>query len=627
MKNIFAGIGILTALFSIFFFLLVADKMVYVNDEAIHDFELSHSIEGEELKIFAEQTDVTIRLVNFKDTSFGKKELYITFINPNEEIEFGKRPSVFPNENIVYQELTKEATKKIKYFTIQSNHLNKINELKSLLNKSGYEVTIQKSEPVKFNFSMLFSSLNMMFFALLTILLILSISSYYVYRLKEIGILKLNGWSNERISIRLLLKQLVCIYIFSLICTISFGIYVVIKDFSKFFVYLQICILINLFLFFVFIFSTIIGSFFVHNVNQIRAIKNKKNNQLLFYILIIFKAVTTTLLIFSINNTINIINRIDTTFHAIDQLEEYDFYKIRTAVVPEQKIFNELNRLIQSIDDEHVYNYSSPENLIAAEQLSSYETGKKIRGIDQCAYTDISSNMLEILKIVDVEGNIINSSQIDSTNDTLLIPIHYKNEEKEILDYYQFDKEINIIYIQDKQIQDDILLPGYYVFDSIYRIHQLHKELYINSGEVLFDKEASKRLEDALNEMRLDKYSITIEALNLDYHIFKANIRLDLLEKIFHLVINILSYTLCLFAIITIFLELRKKEFGVYKLLGMYPIKIIGTFIILNNIITVIITIILNNKLAVLLLIETILYILIIYKYMKHKAITAIKGE
>ncbi len=61
MKKIFAGIGILVALFSIFFFLLVADKMVYHNNETIYDFLLSKNISGQELKKFAENADVTIR--------------------------------------------------------------------------------------------------------------------------------------------------------------------------------------------------------------------------------------------------------------------------------------------------------------------------------------------------------------------------------------------------------------------------------------------------------------------------------------------------------------------------------------------------------------------------------------
>ncbi len=624
MKKIFVGIGILSAFFSIYFFLLVADKMVYLNDETIYDFELSHSVDAEELNKLAKQIDVTIRLVDFKDTSFGKKELYITFINPNEEIELGKRQSVFLNENVVYQEYNAKSTTKIKYFTIQCNNQSKINMISSLLNESGYEVNVEESESIKFNLNMLFSSFNLLFFALLTILLTLSISSFYIYRLKEIGILKLNGWSNIRIVIRLLRKPLVYIYLSAFGCIIPFGIYVAMREINKIFLYVEIYISVSLFMFFIFIFAMVLGDFFVDNINQISAIKNKKNNQLLFYVLLIFKVVIVTLLVFSINKTTNIVKRLDATLCAINQLEEYNFYKIRTAVVPDQKVFDELNQLIQSIDDEHVYNYSPPDEFMSAEKLSQIELKKT--EVEKFIYTEISCNMLEILGIVDIEGNVVNESQIDESG-TLLIPIHYKTQKNKILDYYQVDENIKIIYIQDKQIKDDILFPGYYVFDSIYRIQPLEKKLYINRGEVLFDEDGANILEEALNKMQLDKYSITTEPLNSDYNMLKANNSLELVESTFHLVINSMSYILCIFAIITIYCELKKKEFGVYKLLGRYPIKVVTKFMVVQCIITVTITLILNRKLIVLLVIETILYMLMIYKYMKHKAVVAIKGK
>ncbi|NLW53270.1 MAG: hypothetical protein GXY87_07960 [Tissierellia bacterium] len=200
MKKIFCGIGMLVAIFSIFFFLLVADKMVYYNNETIYDFDLSKSISGQELKKYAEATDLMIRLVNFKNTSFGKNELEVTFINPESNISFGKQSSVFPKDNIIYQDLDENIEKKIKYFSIQSNEYEKIEKIKFMLEKSGYKVDLLKNETVNFNLGMLFSSLNLGFFALLSLLLILSIATYYVYRLKEIGVLKLNGWGNGKIS-------------------------------------------------------------------------------------------------------------------------------------------------------------------------------------------------------------------------------------------------------------------------------------------------------------------------------------------------------------------------------------------------------------------------------------------
>lgn len=135
MKKIFCGIGMLVAIFSIFFFLLVADKMVYYNNETIYDFDLSKSISGQELKKYAEDTDLMIRLVNFKNTSFGKNELEVTFINPESNISFGKQPSVFPKNNIIYQGLDENIEKKIKHFSIQSDEYEKIEKIKSILEK------------------------------------------------------------------------------------------------------------------------------------------------------------------------------------------------------------------------------------------------------------------------------------------------------------------------------------------------------------------------------------------------------------------------------------------------------------------------------------------------------------
>jgi hypothetical protein len=122
MKKIFNGIGLLVAVFSIFFFLLVADKTVYHNAETVYNFELSQSMSSNHLSEVAKDTNVMIRLVDSKNTSFGKNELDVTFINPDSTVSSGKQSSVFPENKInyfVYNE--KEKSKKVKVFTIQSN--------------------------------------------------------------------------------------------------------------------------------------------------------------------------------------------------------------------------------------------------------------------------------------------------------------------------------------------------------------------------------------------------------------------------------------------------------------------------------------------------------------------------
>ena len=616
MKKIFTGIGILVAIFSNYFFLLVADKMVFHNNETIYDFELSKSISGQELGVFAKNAGVTIRLVDFKNTSFGKKQLDITFINPDSSITLGRRPSVFPKENIVYKALNNKTQKQIKRFTIQNNDNKRIENMKSLLERNGYIVDILKNETINFTFGMLFSPLNMGFFALLTILLILSIATYYVYRLKEIGVLKLNGWSNWRISFRFLLDLLITSYLSSLLFIVPFGVYVIFSDVSKIILYSRIYLLLCLFLALVFLASAFIGTFFIHNVNQIGAIKNKKNNELIFYILLVFKIVTTVLLVLSMNTSSKNMYELTSTIQSINKLEKHDFYNIRTSVIPEENMHKKLDQLIGSLEDRNVYNYSSSiEKILNITKLKEYLSSRKLRDNSDYSYTSISSNMLEFLNILDERGNKIEPSHIQPKEDTLLIPVHCKNDMDKILEYYQFEKDPKIIYIKNGQVHDDILFPGLYVYDSIYHVHKVRKELYLGNSKVLLNKKSAETIEHVLTNLGLDKNSITVESRNMEYSILKSNAQLDLCESLFHLIINLLSFFLCVVSIVTIFLELRKKEFGVYK------------FVALNALITIVITLFVNPIFLFLLFAEGIIYGGLIYKYIRSKAVLALKGE
>jgi ABC-type antimicrobial peptide transport system permease subunit len=196
-----------------------------------------------------------------------------------------------------------------------------------------------------------------------------------------------------------------------------------------------------------------------------------------------------------------------------------------------------------------------------------------------------------------------------------------------ILNYLQLGKDTKIIYIQNGQVFDDILWPGYYIYDSIYYIHELKKALYLNSGEVLLDKESAEMVEQELIRLGIDTNSIRVDSLKKDYDLLKGNLQLDLCESFFHLTINLLSFLLCVVSIVIIFLELRKKEFGVYKLIGKYPIKVIGKFVGLNGVITIGIALIVNPIFLFLLFIEGTIYGVLICKYMRSKAVLALKGE
>lgn len=53
MKKFFGGIGILLGIFLIYFFLLFAVKIVYVNEKTIFDFEIANSIKCQQLENIA----------------------------------------------------------------------------------------------------------------------------------------------------------------------------------------------------------------------------------------------------------------------------------------------------------------------------------------------------------------------------------------------------------------------------------------------------------------------------------------------------------------------------------------------------------------------------------------------
>jgi hypothetical protein len=626
MKKIFGGIGMLVAAFSIFFFLLIADKMVYYNNETIYDFKLSRSIPGQELKKYAEATNLMIRLVNFKNTSFGNNQLEVTFINPESNVSLGKQPSVFPKDNIIYKAFDEKIEKKIKYFTVETNDYKKIEKITSLLRENGYSVDLDKSEPINFNLGMLFSPLNLGFFALLTLLLILSIATYYVYRLKEIGVLKLNGLSNGKISFGLLYKLLIHLYLFSLLLIIPFGMYVIWSDVSKIILYAKIYFLLCCFLAFVFLLSAFIGTFFIQMVNEVGAIKNKRNNKLIFYALIIFKLGIVTLLLLSIKTSSENIYKLNANIQSIDKLKKYNFHTIRTSVVPDEVLHEKLDQLVDSLEDRHVYNYSSAEDMTDIIELQDYQSNGKLSEHDDFDFVSISPNVLELLHVLDEKGNKIEASQIDPKADTLLVPIHRKNDIKMILNHFQFEEGPKIMYIKNGQVNNDILWPGYYIYDSIYYIHQLHKTLYLNSGEVLLDKESAEIIEQELGHLGIDTYSIVVDSQNQEYNTLKANLQLDLFESLFHMIINLLSFLLCVVSIVIIFLELRKKELGVYKLIGKYPIKAIGKFVALNGVITIGAVLVVNPMFLFLMLIEGTIYGIFIYKYMRKKAVLALKG-
>ncbi|WDC83294.1 hypothetical protein PL321_10985 [Caloramator sp. mosi_1] len=98
----------------------------------------------------------------------------------------------------------------MKYFHVIFADEGKVEKIKYLLEQDEYKINfIEKRDKIKISWSFIFTDFNIKFYGTLMMLLFLSIVMYYVHRLKEIGILKLNGWSDRKIISRLFLECMV----------------------------------------------------------------------------------------------------------------------------------------------------------------------------------------------------------------------------------------------------------------------------------------------------------------------------------------------------------------------------------------------------------------------------------
>lgn len=622
MKKLFCGIGILLGIFSIYFFLLFADKIVYVNEKTIFDFEITNSIKYQQLENIAKTTNTMIQLRNYEETDFGNVKLKVQLVNPDENIVEGVQKSVFPNTQIIYETNNFLQDVKIQRFIIQEDNREKIEDVKQMLTDKGYDFMVTEDEPIKFTFSTLFSVLNLEFYILVMILATLCIVTYYVHRLKEIGVLKLNGWSNFKISWKIAWDMIKCTIVSACVLMWGAAIYILITDSSILRIYVAICVLLIIFICVIYTLSSITAILFIRNIDQINAIKNGKNTKIVFFSLIAAKTITTFLLLGGMNQLYQEIILVNDCLKMAKELENYNFYTINTSVRIEEEVGEMVDRELQQLSDEEIFNYSYSEKL-----FNKMEVEKQRVQEGAYNYMIISENMLSKMQITNMEGQHLENLVSQPGEEKLLVPNHYKGDISEILDYIGLESTPAIYYIEDGQTYPDILWPGQYEFDVIFLVVETQKSIYWGQGEVLLTEAAAKKIDEKLAEKNIDSGSIQVTSRNADIQVIVSNEGIILWEKVFFFVINIICYMLSAISIIVIYFEFKKKQFGVYTLVGKTPVKEILTLAIVNMVILFVAAVLINGKFLLFLIFELIFYLINVNIYIRKKAILAIKGE
>lgn len=621
MKRLFHLIGIFVALFSVLFFFYLADKKDTIErTENEYTFQLSKYITNTQLEKLAQKSDVTIQLKEFQNVSLGHTKMIVTFLNPGKDFKEGRRPSVFPKEKIIYQRSDQKKNQKVQFFSAVESNQKKIAKLKKLLKEEKFQVETDVTTPTPFGAVMLFNTLNAQFFVQIFLLAIFCIASYYVHRSKEIGILKLNGWNNVRISIRIFKMIFYHTIIPAIILMALFSIYILKMDQSMILTYLRLCIYISIFLSVVYGLALIAGSVFIHNIDVINAVKNKKNYEVHFYLTLLVKIVITVSVMINSSNLIDQINHTKRVIESARQQNQWNLSILNTSVSPSEKVQKRLNEIIGSLPDQDVYNYTSPEILYQTTDVSKTQ---RTDFIDN--YMEISYNVLEKVKVVDKNNKRLKPKDFTGKA-VLLIPQKYEKDQERILKELGMEKT-DIYFIKDRQVYQDMLSPGCYAIDPIIYAHKVKKQLWLPTGEILYSSKGASVLNEAIEQEKIDQSTLYLNTLKSDNDVSVYNEQSRTLEAIFFVIMNISSYILCIVTITVIYLEFRKKEFGVYALYHRIPKKAILKFLCFNEVITLLSALMIEKEFLYFVLFEIVFCSLAIWKYFCRKAVLILKGE
>ncbi len=630
MKKIFCCIGALIAVFSIFIIILVQYYDVSLSEQQEYHYTIddnSPTISISQLEKIAIDADVQVQIKSYGSMNYGNRNINFRILNADENIQEGRQPSIFPGDNINYILNSDDADMQISYFIIQEDDNSKIDAFNSQLEDLGISYSIISSQPYQFNFFTLFVNASIsIFLYLLLFLLLVCIISYYAYRVKEIGILKQNGWSNFKISLKIVSSVFLRIVLSSLVIMIPIAVYIAITNIALLNTYARLSITLIILLFAVFLISSIIAIVFIHKLNQITAIKNGRNNKPYFVLILGFKVII-TLLVFTTFNSFYI-NLIDSN-NAIksgNEIKSKNLYTGQSFGVSESEI-NKLNDFADTLSDDEVFNYDSMsvEKSYTLMQINNDNLSLNEYSEMGYSYLRMSSNFIPYI-----------SDDITIDNEKLkyvLIPEHLEDETSDILiDWYGTDDleelDITIQYIEDGIIYKDPISPDKYIYDAIVIVSPVQKEFTLPNSEVYFTQDSAAQLENySYDVLELPKSELRLRPINDDIDLIIANKVITLSQSVLSLVVALISYILVVNSIIIIYFELKKKRIAVNLLLGRIPIKTVVPMVAVNTIIALLLAIFINPILISLVVLELIIYVFVISRYFKRAMVCLIKGE
>ena len=631
MKKLFYGIGIIIGIVIIYCSLLAADSSskVYLSDECIYDIFLSDKINvtAKELEEPAKESGITLQIRTVSNRSFGKVHIENVLINSKEDIKPGRQPSIFPGYNIVYVVDAPLEDLHIGYIMVQTDDSERIDSFCNALKEKGIDHELVKTGDLHYFFLTVFQQFNIKFYFVLLILSVLFITMYYIHRLKEIGILRLNGWKPFRISFRILIPMIKETLIASLATNALFVVYILVMDWKFIIDYMVILVICLCTVTVLYVISALLASQFISGINSVRAIKNGRNNRFIFYTLLLAKILITYLFISEIDIAKEHLLELYHISKQEDVVMERNLFRVET---PSNSREDEkrIDEAVSEFSNEKVYNYGRP---FLSLTYSGLKAGMARQEVSMDCIGDnvmyISDNLIEEIGIKDSQGKALSNLKLSARECYYLVPEWMKADIEALLFCLGLEDESKIRYIENDQIYSDLVWPDLYYYDCIIRVDSLEKKLFPNSGsETYLTKEAADLFNRKVKALGLEHI---VEAIDpyIDVELTLANEKIYLWESILSFLILCIAYVIASVSVIQIYFEFKKREFGVYALCGKYPVKCICIFFGWNIFITGISVLLTDICYAGILLLECLFFAIIINRYMRRKAIFALKGE
>ena len=454
---------------------------------------------------------------------------------------------------------------------------------------SEFDISINKTNAEKFD-EIRETKISILYFSIVTFIIsILFILFNISYRLKDISILKLNGYKNTDIVKFIFSKDIFFVLLLSIILPIFLSI-VIFREFNyRIIVCLITVICISAFIFIVFLISMFGASLLIDRYSLNDFIKNKSINNLLVNITYALLIISTIIVFPLIKNDyhelidsiiiytklsresedlekiykINIINDINRQW----EFDVFDFYENK-----ENKINDKIMKIYKELEDMNaLYRFN---DIIL---LSGYDDNQK-----EFLAHEINKKYLNET-IFSFEGNKIDLKNEQDLNVFMDKDTYYNNEWSKNsfvnsgtnTTIYLFDK-VNYKKISDKKL-DDFKNEKYPIF-----LYTNNDQIFvkdITSNGTYIDGDYKEKVDAYLSENNYTK-NIQLTRINDRINLYKQELIKVLKTKLISILPALLSLLSILASFTSFYILSKKKEIKILKSLGYSKTTILKPFII-----------------------------------------------